>query len=116
LTAVLPGTGDGHGVQAQPAAFAPSGLLPFTTYSQPPSPLTLTELGYQPVGIKPATRPVSLSSLTTAKAFVPPSVTYRVRSSGESAKAFGLLPLKPRGFRNMSLGAVTGNCEISRSL
>src|SRR5260370_11423711 len=103
-------------VWPNPAGFALMGLLPSPLKACPPPGLTLTELGYQPVGIKPATFPVSFSSLSTANAFVPPWVTYNVRSSGESARLFGLLPLNPRGFRNTSLGAVTGNCEISRSL
>ena len=36
--------------------FGPVGDLSFTTYMYLPSPLKLTELGYQPVGINPSTR------------------------------------------------------------
>src|SRR5271165_2527137 len=75
------------------SGFAASTLLPFTTYRVEPSGLMLTELGYQPVGIRPVTTGCFPVRLMTATALVPPSVTYAVRSSGERATLLGLLPL-----------------------
>src|SRR5579884_1911908 len=82
-------------VLRQPLGFAPGLDLPFTTYSLDPSRLALIEVGYQPVGIRPATRlsSRSWSRAITATEFVPPLVTYSVFSSGESARPLGLLPL-----------------------
>ncbi len=48
-----------EGVYPQAAGIGPSGPLPLTIYSRLPSRLRLTEFGYQPVGINPATRPAS---------------------------------------------------------
>ena len=56
----------------------PALLLPFTTYSRLPSRLTLTEFGYQPVGIRPATAAVALgrrATAITASELLPPLVT-----------------------------------------
>src|SRR5690348_16987619 len=102
-------------VLRQPPGFGPGTLRVFTTYSIFPSALTLTELGYHPVGIKPRTIPPGkpardsfcIPSVNIAAIeFAPPFATYNVFSSGESARLFGLLPMSRRGFEKMPDGAV----------
>ena len=53
-----------------------------------------TAVGYQPVGMYPDTAPTA--RLTTATAFMSPSETYSVPSSGESARPVGVAPARPR--------------------
>ena len=101
----------------QASGLGPALLLPFTTYSMRPSLLTLTALGYQPVGSRPITwllpgRPSS----TTATAFRPPLVTNNVRSSGDSARALGLAPRSFCRRGNTDFGAETLNASSTLSL
>src|SRR5262249_6422028 len=92
--------------RGQCPGFGPGGLFPFTTKRRLPSRLTATDSGYQPVGTRPTTRLLAPSA-TTDTAFVPPFVTNRVFSSGESARKFGALPLR-RPSRTSGAGAATG--------
>src|SRR5579872_5123967 len=82
-----------------------------------PSRLGLTALGYQPVGIRPSTRLSSGSGARriTATELEPPLVTYRVRSSGESARLLGLLPLNMPGLGKILAGAVVLMVAARRS-
>src|SRR5262245_11533950 len=73
------------------AGLGPVLLMNVQTYSRAPSALTETEVGYHPVGMRPAARLPTRS--ITATAFSNPNVTYRVFSSGLRAAEFGLEPL-----------------------
>src|SRR5437867_7791701 len=85
--------------------YLPSGLapepapLPFATNSVFPSAATATAVGYQPTGITPATCMAAGVRRTAATALLPALATYRVRPSGESARAFGSLPTGACGAR-----------------
>src|SRR5215467_9169980 len=94
----------------------PGTLLPFTIYKVLPSALTETLLGYQPVGINPMTCPAPEdSSAIKATAFVPPSVTYSVCSSGDNARLLGFAPFGKLPFPRNAGGAVTLNSARTRS-
>src|SRR5213594_4224548 len=102
--------------------FGPSGFgddprpLPFTTKSV--SPDATTPVGYQPTGMRPASRSLPFADAVfdvadvrsnTATAFA--SATYRRVPSFESASAFGVLPSPgPSG------GGSTNRATIARRL
>src|SRR5258706_4298285 len=65
-----------------------------------PSGLTSTAEGYHPVGINPATRLAPrLDTSITQSALLSALATYSVSPSGESARAFGVLPAGALGVR-----------------
>ena len=67
--------------------------FPFRTYTDFPSRLICTAVGYQPVGMKPSTwlRPGRDTS-TTATALLSALATSRVSPLGARWTAFGVLP------------------------
>src|SRR5271155_1005948 len=79
------------GQSARYSRLGPALDFMFTTNNRLPSALTDTELGYQPVGIRPSNRP-NVTSMT-ATAFSPPRVAYSQRPSGLTASELGLEPL-----------------------
>src|SRR5215471_7740509 len=75
----------------------------------------LTLFGYHGVGMRPTTLPAApASNVTTATAFVPPSLTYRVRSSGDRARLFGLAPFGILFVPRRANGAVTPKVARTR--
>src|SRR5712692_829166 len=83
-----------------PSGFGPEPApFPFATYRVEPSAERATAVGYQPVGMSPATRNALRSNRTTATALLPAMATYSVRPSGESASALGSLPTGACGAR-----------------
>src|SRR6185312_1912923 len=83
----------------------PGTLFELSTYNVRPSALAVTEVGYQAVGMSPSVLP--FLRLTTATAFSPPSVTYNVLSSGDSASASGLAPKRSGERGSRLVGAAT---------
>jgi len=65
-------------------------LFGIATYSRVPSALSVTELGYQPVGICPMIWPDATSITPTA--FSPASVVYKTVPFALRAREFGLEP------------------------
>src|SRR5262245_53019418 len=67
--------------------------LPLVTSSRRPSGVTRTDVGYQPTGMNPSERlaPGELTS-KTATLLLSAFATNNVRSSGESARLFGVEP------------------------
>ena len=91
---------------------------------EPQAILAQTDRVGKPVGRRPSTwlgpSPASNPRRITATAFVPPLVTYRVRSSGDNARLFGLLPFRPwrpgqssGGLSSSSIPPVTP-CRLAR--
>src|SRR5262249_37237478 len=79
-----------------PVPFGPApSPLAFATNSVPPSPETAIPVGYQAVGINPATFPAGKS--TTATSLSPALATYSRLPSGARASAFGLAPTSAPG-------------------
>ncbi len=67
--------------------------LPTPTSSDLPSGVTATDVGYQPVGMKPTAWLLSLSRMSmTAMQLLSALATYSVLPSGATASASGVLP------------------------
>src|ERR1700744_2391420 len=72
--------------------------LPLAMSSRLPSSVTRTQVGYQPLGIKPRLRPwPGLETSNTAMALIFALATYKVFSSGESVRLFGVAPFGESG-------------------
>src|SRR5213076_1102371 len=92
-----------------PSRLAPEPFpLPLATNRVRPSDDVATAVGYQPAGIKPATRMARGPTRTTATALLPAIATYSVRPSGDSASALGSLPTGARG------SSATVSCSMTR--
>src|SRR5262249_40012211 len=99
--------------------FGPCGLaaeatpLPLATKIRLPSLLALTEVGYQPVGMKPSTSLLPrLATSTTATSLLSAFAMWSVFSSGESATALGVLPMGDFGCSAVEIASISFICSV----
>src|SRR5579862_2091629 len=108
---------------ALPAVLPPTRACPDPTPSSVPTaivrPSALTSMldGYHPVGIRPRSfAAAGVVTSYTATAFTPPSVTYRVRASGESAADVGARPTFRSRNGATAIVAATARRRVSTTL
>src|SRR5271156_6130024 len=103
--------------------FGPCGLafgvppLPLATSRRLPSGVTRTEVGYQPVGIKPSDRlrPGTRTS-NTATVLTLALATNNVFSSGDSARLLGVAPGGSPGWKAAQMVSRTWPVAVSNTV